>query len=363
MFANETVLECIFMRKMNFLFKDITLKTGVNRKTIYRWCSKYKDNIEHLFQKKKRRFFLRSKLVIPQILHEEIKNTADILRLLSEFIDRYPNCNKRNMKAYFYNNFHINISLNTLTKYLKRLNITKKKISKCVVKDISFLQELIQKRETFINEIKSMNTANFIFLDETCINEKTNISDRGYSTKGSNIHLPVPSLYGKKSNIIMAMSEDKILDFQIQRMAYNSFLHFLQKLCSKNPNKIILCDNVAFHKTKKAKELASTFGCSLLFIPPYSPNMNPIENVFSKLKSIHKDNNFYNIYNLGFENNTNLNSVENVTKSVMNLIDYCERDNIEYLRKSVYSAIHHNSYKEIEQELKKRIHFVSYAQQ
>ena len=44
-------------------------------------------------------------------------------------------------------------------------------------------------------------------------------------------------------------------------------------------------DNVSFHKSKKIKKLVEDSGNHLLFIPPYSPDFNPIEEVFSKLKS------------------------------------------------------------------------------
>jgi len=48
----------------------------------------------------------------------------------------------------------------------------------------------------------------------------------------------------------------------------------------------LVMDNAAFHKSAKTKELIEKFGCHLLFLPTYSPDLNPIENWWHKIKSI-----------------------------------------------------------------------------
>ncbi|HBF31232.1 transposase, partial [Rhizobium sp.] len=49
---------------------------------------------------------------------------------------------------------------------------------------------------------------------------------------------------------------------------------------------VVILDNVAFHKSKRAEELVRAKGAWLLFLPPYSPDINPIEMAFSKLKAL-----------------------------------------------------------------------------
>jgi transposase len=59
------------------------------------------------------------------------------------------------------------------------------------------------------------------------------------------------------------------------------------------PGKVIVLDNAAFHKNKKTKEIIERAGCKLLYLPPYSPDLNPIEKFWAWLKgrvrSIMKD--------------------------------------------------------------------------
>ena len=51
-----------------------------------------------------------------------------------------------------------------------------------------------------------------------------------------------------------------------------------------NPGQIIIMDNAAFHKSKRTRELIESVGCRLIFLPPYSPNLNPIEKFWANMK-------------------------------------------------------------------------------
>jgi transposase len=51
------------------------------------------------------------------------------------------------------------------------------------------------------------------------------------------------------------------------------------------PGQVVIFDNASFHKSKKTKELIESKGCTIKFLPPYSPDYNPIENAWSILKN------------------------------------------------------------------------------
>ena len=48
----------------------------------------------------------------------------------------------------------------------------------------------------------------------------------------------------------------------------------------------MVVDNLCVHKGKQVRELVENAGCELLYLPPYSPDLNPIEEAFSKVKSL-----------------------------------------------------------------------------
>ena len=53
-----------------------------------------------------------------------------------------------------------------------------------------------------------------------------------------------------------------------------------------SPNQVIIMDNATFHKSKRTKELIESAGCSVLFLPPYSPDLNPIEIFWANFKKL-----------------------------------------------------------------------------
>ena len=83
-----------------------------------------------------------------------------------------------------------------------------------------------------------------------------------------------------------------MVEFSAQSVPYNStsFLEFIRKLIAtlrrKNFSKaMLILDNVAFHKFNEVRTLIVESGFKLMFLPPYSPFLNPIETMFSKWKN------------------------------------------------------------------------------
>lgn len=93
----------------------------------------------------------------------------------------------------------------------------------------------------------------------------------------------------KGARIIGALSESKFL----APMVYQGYCTaevicgWLEKflLPLVQPGQVIIMDNAPFHNSCKIKELIEKVGCELLFLPPYSPDLNPIENWWNKIKT------------------------------------------------------------------------------
>jgi transposase len=67
----------------------------------------------------------------------------------------------------------------------------------------------------------------------------------------------------------------------------NVFCSFVEEILAPKlkPNDVVVLDNLGAHRVKKAKEIIESKGAKLLFLPPYHPELNPIEMAWSKLKS------------------------------------------------------------------------------
>lgn len=78
------------------------------------------------------------------------------------------------------------------------------------------------------------------------------------------------------------------------------FNHWLEKCLvpELTPGKTIVLDNYVIHKNEKTKEIIEKAGCKILFLPPYSPDLNPIENLWAIIKNrIRKISNYCDDFN------------------------------------------------------------------
>ena len=66
------------------------------------------------------------------------------------------------------------------------------------------------------------------------------------------------------------------------------FLAYVQQVLAPtlNPGDVVIMDNLAAHKSTPIRDAIEAVGARLLFLPPYSPDLNPIENAFAKLKAM-----------------------------------------------------------------------------
>jgi transposase len=75
-----------------------------------------------------------------------------------------------------------------------------------------------------------------------------------------------------------------VLDGPINRVAFETYVEKVL-VPELKPGDIVIMDNLSSHKGQRVREMIEAAGATLRFLPPYSPDFNPIENTFSKLKA------------------------------------------------------------------------------
>ena len=114
-----------------------------------------------------------------------------------------------------------------------------------------------------------------------------------------NVIKTLPSFSGwKRKHIIGAVNLKDLAVVTTDNPKVNGdyIIEFLKKLEEANQNKsriYLICDNAGYHKSKKVKEYLEGKKIELLFLPPYSPNLNPIERLWKFMHSIVTNNRFY----------------------------------------------------------------------
>jgi transposase len=128
-----------------------------------------------------------------------------------------------------------------------------------------------------------------VFIDETWT--KTNMAPlRGWAPRGMRLTAKVPHGHWKTTTFLAALRHDRIeapwvLDGPIDG---DSFRTYVEKVLvpSLKPGDIVILDNLGSHKGKVVRQLIRSAGAKLIFLPKYSPDLNPIEQVFAKLKHL-----------------------------------------------------------------------------
>jgi len=130
----------------------------------------------------------------------------------------------------------------------------------------------------------------FVYLDEINFAQSA-ITLREWSAKNSNLSVDQEDVYVGFRNVIAAMSEEKgIIHVRIQPQTVDSydFSEYLLRLTQKLRNVPIalFMDNASIHKSKTVKPYYEERNIKPIFNVPYSPDFNPIEAVFSKVKRL-----------------------------------------------------------------------------
>lgn len=144
-----------------------------------------------------------------------------------------------------------------------------------------------KRRAEFLEKIHSTPPDKLIFLDESGV---TTSMTRLYGRclGGRRIHETTPGGHWKIMTILGAMStRGMIATMTIEEATDREiFLAYLDNvLCSQlRPGDVVVMDNLSSHKVKGVRERIEAAGAELLYLPPYSPDLNPIEKAWSKLK-------------------------------------------------------------------------------
>ncbi len=181
------------------------------------------------------------------------------------------------------NEYSVILSITSMGRALKRANITrKKKATYDPKKDTELVQEY---KET----LTSILDQEHIYIDEMGANlDLTRTYAR--SEKGTRAYGEKPTARGKRISTVGALSEQGMVTAMCFEGTMNTavFMHFLEFfLCPLlKPGQWVILDNASPHKAEDVRHTIEKTGAKLLYLPPYSPEYNPIEQVWSKVKSL-----------------------------------------------------------------------------
>jgi transposase len=144
-----------------------------------------------------------------------------------------------------------------------------------------------QRREQFLDDMGALPLERLIFLDESGVSTQMT---RGWAraARGERITEAIPQGHWKILTMVGAMSVRGMEAVMTVESATDGdvFLAYLEQvLCPKlKPGDVVILDNLSAHKIPDVRPLIEAAGAILFYLPPYSPDLNPIEKAWSKLK-------------------------------------------------------------------------------
>lgn len=133
------------------------------------------------------------------------------------------------------------------------------------------------------------NLHRLVFIDETSTNTKLT-KRTGWSALGERFKSHVPFGHWKTQTFIAALrchslTAPWVIDAPMNRMIFEAYVEN-QLAPTLSRGDVVIMDNLSSHKSSRAEETIKDQGAWILFLPPYSPDLNPIEMAFSKIKAL-----------------------------------------------------------------------------
>ena len=279
MYSLELILHVVYYYKTsNIGLRTIAKNLCLSKSTICRWVNKYGDKVNGNDINKE---VDTTKTSTPTYN----ENTQLILRYLKNSLNQNPFQTLKMMEENIKRKLNICVSIKTISNYLKIIGYRRKKVVKRY--HTKNLKDHIKDRKMFMKKIKNINHDDILCIDETYVNEKI-YAEYGYTSNKRLIKYYKINKNNAKKSIIMCISNKKIIKYEIhKKKGINTEIYskFMSELVADIKDKYILMDNVSFHKSKKVIDIIEKSGNKALFIPPYSPDCNPIEEVFSSMKA------------------------------------------------------------------------------
>jgi transposase len=177
----------------------------------------------------------------------------------------------------------IKVGRSSVGRFVDRLDLTYKKTLRAAEQ---LRPDVAAARETWREERKSLDPRRLVFIDETWAS--TNMAPRyGRCEKGKRLIAHVP--FGQTTTLIAALRHDGltapcVFDGPINGEKFRAYVEQILVPTLK-PGDLVLMDNLSSHKVAGVRQAIEAAGAERRFLPPYSPDMDPIEQGYAKLKN------------------------------------------------------------------------------
>ena len=217
--------------------------------------------------------------------------TPPMLEALCDHLTEKPGLYLEEMAVFLYDEFDISASSSSIKRTLSSAGWTKKKAQQKAKERNPDL------RDFYIYKLSEFHSYQLVYVDESGCDKRIGFRRTGWSPLGVAPVQVAKFHRGQRYQILPAYAQDGILLSRVFRgstdaVIFEDFIEQLLQHCGRwpEPRSVLIMDNASFHHSERIKEMCSEAGVKLLYLPPDSPDLSPIEEFFSELKSCIKRN-------------------------------------------------------------------------
>jgi transposase len=222
----------------------------------------------------------------PQRCHV-VPKLSGLLPAIEAQVSHRPDATIGELRAWLLETHKVSASTGLINKTLAALDPTFKKTSLHAAEQER--EDVAKARVEWREQQPKLSPPKLVFIDESSV--KTNMTRRcGRAKPGHRLVAAVAHGHWKTTTFVGALRCDGLTAPLTIDGAINGelFLAYVEQILvpTPKPGDVVIMDNLRVHKMAGVREAIEAAGAKLLFIPPYSPDLNPIELAFSKLKAL-----------------------------------------------------------------------------
>ena len=155
----------------------------------------------------------------------------------------------------------------------------------------------LELRDEYFHYISDFQSYHLVFVDESGCDKRIGFRRTGWSPLGT-APVQVSKFHrDQRYQILPAYAQDGIILSRVfqgstDASVFEDFIEQLLQHCGKwpGPTSVLVMDNASFHHSYRIEQMCSEAGVKLVYLPPYSPDLNPIEEFFAELKAFIRRN-------------------------------------------------------------------------
>ena len=215
--------------------------------------------------------------------------TSSMFNALCKHWVTHPHLYHDEMARFLLDEFDIPVSTQSIGRALRSIKWTNKKIRRVANRQNADLRDL------YIYNTKDFSPEQFVFLDESGTDKRGGLRRTGWAPSGVTPVQIARFQREQRYQILPAYTLDgiifsRIYTGHIDAAIFEEFVTLVLPHCNPFPSEhsVLVMDNASIHRSERIEQMCRDAGVILIYLPPYSPDLNPIEEFFAELKAFIK---------------------------------------------------------------------------